>query len=64
MTNSATTTSKATAAMAPGDSVTYLGYPATVVHVFTTTANIRFTGRTGGMSRQLDAPITAIVPAT
>ena len=50
-------------ALAPGARVTYLGYAAVVVHVFAITANIRFTGRSGGMSRQLDAPISALVLA-
>jgi hypothetical protein len=49
-------------ALVPGASVTYLGYEATVMHVFASTANIRFTGRSGGMSRQIDAPVMALVP--
>lgn len=47
----------------PGQQVTYLGHVARVIHVFTTTANIRFTAPVPGQSRQQDVYLTALRPA-
>jgi hypothetical protein len=47
----------------PGDLVAYLGHAARVIHVFTTTANIRLTVPVAGMSRQQDVYLSALLPA-
>lgn len=46
----------------PGQLVAYLGHVARVVHVFTTTANIRFTSHVPGQSRQQDVYLYALRP--
>ena len=46
-----------------GDLVAYLGHLARVIHVFTTTANIRFTAPVAGLSRQQDVYLSALLPA-
>jgi hypothetical protein len=46
-----------------GDLVAYLGHAARVIHVFTTTANIRLTVPVAGMSRQQDVYLSALLPA-
>lgn len=43
-----------------GSTVTYLGHEATVIHVFTTTANIRFNKPVPGLSRQQDVMLTSL----
>ena len=58
-------------AFRPGDTVTYLGHPATVVHgnepddwTFgqpATTVNIRFERAAPGMSRQMDVAATSVL---
>ena len=59
---------------AEGDTVTYLGHPAAVVignepDDWTpgkpgSTVNIRFDRHVPGMSRQMDVPATAVMPAS
>lgn len=46
----------------PGDTVTYLGHQARVIHVFTTTANIYFAEPVHGQSRQQDVYLYALRP--
>lgn len=43
-----------------GSTVTYLGHEATVIHVFTTTANIRLNKPVPGLSRQQDVMIGSL----
>jgi hypothetical protein len=47
----------------PGDRVTYLGHEASVMHVFTLTANIRLAQPVRGLSRQQDVPLSALLLA-
>jgi len=58
-----TTDQQVTGGWQPGHTVTYLGHPARVIHVFTTTANIYLTPPVQGMSRQQDVYLHALRPA-
>lgn len=51
-------------ALARGDVVTYRGHTAEIVHVYATTASIRFTPAVRGLSPQLDAYLGELVKVT